>query len=118
MQRLYEIKKRLDVIEQALNEQYPRFKADPVLTGLITDLKDHVDSERKKLEKQKKRGELTEFESCFVEPAVRNIYLSSLDKIRRGSKPSGSVSNHIFDTSFTLSYWCHHIEEYLDKQQH
>ena len=29
MQRLNEIKNRLEVIEKALGEQYPRFKADP-----------------------------------------------------------------------------------------
>ncbi|WP_275260424.1 hypothetical protein [Citrobacter freundii] len=118
MQRLYEIKNKIDVIEQALNSQYPRFKADPVLTGLITDLKDYVDTERKQLAKQKGRGELTEFESCFIEPAVRDVYLSSLDKIRRGCKPSSSVSDHIYDTSSTLSYWFHQIDRYQDKQHH
>lgn len=115
MHRLKEIKKKLDAIEQALNDQYPRFKADSALTELITELKDYVDTERKQLAKQKTLGELTEFESCFIEPAVRDVYLNSLDKIRRGSKPSSSVNNNICDTSMTLSYWLHQIEERQEK---
>ncbi|WGA06436.1 hypothetical protein NFK84_08990 [Enterobacter ludwigii] len=115
MHRLNEIKKKLDVIEHALNDQYPRFKADPALTELITELKEYVDTERKQLAKQKARGELTEFESCFIEPAVRDVYLAALDKIRRGSKPSSSVNNNICETSTTLSYWLHQIEERKEK---
>lgn len=80
MQRLMEIKNRLEVIEEALNEQYPRFKADPDITGQITDLKDYVQEERKSIQKQKARGELSEFESAFIEPAINDVYLSSLDK--------------------------------------
>ena len=117
MHRLNEIKKKLDVIEHALNDQYPCFKADPVLTGLIIELKDYVDSERKILGKKKSRGELSEFESCFIEPAIRDVYFSSLDKIRRGSKPSSNVNGHICDTSSTLSYWFHQIEGFMDKQK-
>lgn len=117
MNQLIEIKNRLEVIEQALNEQYPRFKADPDITGQITDLKDYVQEERKRIQKQKARGELTEFESAFIEPAINDVYLSSLDKIRRGSKPSSSVNGYIFDTSSTLSYWLHAISDFEAKHQ-
>lgn len=115
MQRLMEIKNRLEVIEEALNKQYPRFKADPDITGQITALKDYVQEERKSIQKQKARGELSEFESAFIEPAINDVYLSSLDKIRRGSKPSSSVNGYICDTSSTLSYWLHAIEDYEQK---
>ena len=115
MQRLMEIRNRLEVIEKALNEQYPRFKADPGITGQITDLKNYVQEERKRIQKQKARGELPEFESAFIEPAINDVYLSSLDKIRRGSKPSSSVNGYICDTSFTLSYWMHQIQDYRQK---
>lgn len=112
MQRLMEIKNRLEVIEEALNEQYPRFKADPDITGQITDLKDYVQEERKSIQKQKARGELSEFESAFIEPAINDVYLSSLNKVRRGSKPSISVNGYICDTSMTLSYWLSRIKEH------
>ncbi|HDR2756054.1 TPA: hypothetical protein QCJ76_004711 [Enterobacter asburiae] len=117
MQRLMEIKNRLEVIEKGLNEQYPRFKADPDITGQITDLKNYVQEERKRIQKQKARGELPEFESAFIEPAINDVYLSSLDKIRRGSKPSSSVNGYICDTSFTLSYWMHQIQDYRQKTE-
>ena len=117
MNRLIEIKNRLEVIEQALNEQYPRFKSDTEITGQITDLKDYVQGERKRIQKQKARGELSEFESAFIEPAINDVYLSSLDKIRRGSKPSSSVNGYIFDTSSTLSYWLHAISDFETRNQ-
>lgn len=115
MQRLMEIKNKLDVIEEALNGQYPRFKADPDITRQITDLKDYVQEERKSIQKQKARGELSEFESAFIEPAIDDVYLSSLDKIRRGSKPSSSVNGYICDTSDTLNHWLHDIENSKQK---
>lgn len=115
MERLNEIKNRLETIENALSEQFPRFRADPELTGKITDLKDYVEAERKKIQKQKKLGELSELESSFIEPAINDVYLSSLDKIRRGSKPSDSVNGYICDTSFTLSYWLHAIKDFKEK---
>ncbi|CNH15678.1 TPA: hypothetical protein U5E00_003396 [Yersinia enterocolitica] len=115
MQRLMQIKEKLDVIEAALAEQYPRFRPDPVITDLVTELKDHVQEERKKIQKQHSRGQLSEFERCFIEPAINDVYLSSIDKIRRGSKPSGDMNFHICDTSSTLSYWLFQIKDHVEK---
>lgn len=117
MLRLMEIKKRLEVIEKALGKQYPCFKADPEITAQITDLKDYVQEERKRIQKQKTRGELSEFESAFIEPAINDVYLSSLDRIRRGSKPSSNVNAYIYDTSSTLSYWITLIKECEGKEE-
>ncbi|WP_228007954.1 hypothetical protein [Citrobacter sp. BDA59-3] len=106
-----EIKSRLDSIEDALNEQYPHFKANQELTEQITNLKDYVEAEYNKIQKQKKKGGLSELESAFIEPAINEVYSTSLDKIRRGSKPSESVNEHICDTSFTLNYWIRQIQD-------
>lgn len=116
MHRLMEIKERLEVIETALDKQHPHYRADPEITGLITTLKDYVESERKKIHKQQRLGELTELESSFIEPAINDVYLSSLDKIRRGSKLSSSVNGNICDTSFTLSYWLDAIRDFENKK--
>ncbi|HEM7928240.1 TPA: hypothetical protein ACNVQT_001491 [Citrobacter farmeri] len=115
MNRLMEIKSRLDKIEQALNGQHPRFRSEPEVTRQITVLKDYVENERKKIQKLDKQGKLSELETAFIEPAINDVYLSSLDKIRRGSKPSSSVNGYICDTSSTLSYWLHAIEDYERK---
>ncbi|WP_447868442.1 hypothetical protein [Rahnella aceris] len=116
MQRLMQIKERLDIIEAALDKQYPRFRPDPAITDLVTELKDHVQEERKKIQKQHSRGELSEFERCFIEPAINDVYLSSIDKIRRGSKPSEQMNFHIFDSSSTLSYWLSQIKDHENNQ--
>jgi hypothetical protein len=116
MQRLTEIKNRLEVIEAALAKQHPRYRADPLLSDLVTDLKDHVEGERKKIQKQSRRGELSELESNFIEPAINDVYLSALDRIRRGAKPSSEMNNRICETSTTLSYWLFQIQDYEGKQ--
>lgn len=117
MQRLMLIKEKLDVIEAALERQYPRYRADPAISELVIELKDHVQEARKKIQKQDSRGELSEFESAFIEPAINDVYLTSLSKIRRGSKPSSAMSHHISDTSSTLSYWLFQINDYEEKQK-
>ncbi|WP_421671039.1 hypothetical protein [Rahnella sp. EDr1-12] len=116
MQRLMQIKEKLEVIEAALVEQYPRFHPDPAITDLVTELKDHVQEERKKIQHQHSRGELSEFERCFIAQAINDVYLSSIDKIRRGSKPSAHMNFHIFDSSSTLSYWLSRIKDHEEKQ--
>lgn len=115
MQRILEIKNRFEAIEQALNEQYPHFKAEPVIIGQVADLKDYVETELDKIKKQLKRAELTEFEVAFIEPAINDIHLTSLVKIRRGSKPSDKMNGYICDTSFTISHWLGQIQEYQDQ---
>lgn len=112
MQRLMQIKEKLDVIEAALEKLYPSYIADPAISELVTELKDYVQEERNKIQKQHSRGELSEFESAFIEPAINDIYRTSLDKIRRGSKPSRDMNHHIYDTSSTLSHWLFQIKDY------
>ncbi len=116
MQRLTLIKEKLDVIEAALSEQYPRFRTDPVITDLVTELKDHVQEERKKIQKKHSRGELSEFECCFIEPAIDDVYLNSISDIRRGSKPSEDMNSKICNTSSSLSYWLSQIKDHEEKQ--
>lgn len=112
MQRLFEIKKRLEVIEAALGEQYPRYHADPALSSLVTELKDYVEEELKKIQRQLKRGELSEFESDMIEPAIRDVYSTSIDRLRRGAKPSSEMHDFILDTSSTLSHWLSSFENH------
>lgn len=113
MERLIEIKNRLEVIEKSFNEQYPRFRNAPELTEQITDLKDHVEAERKKIQKQKRKRVLSDFECSCIEPAINDVYLSSLDRIRCGLRPDNSVSGYIYETSSTLTYWLHQIDNHI-----
>lgn len=116
MHRLMEIKEKLEVIESALNKQYPRFRADPEITEQVTELKDFVEGENKKIQKQLSREELSEFERAFIAPAINDVYLNALDRIRRGSKPSNEMNYRICETSSTLSYWLFNIEDYKAKK--
>lgn len=116
MHRLMDIKDKLEVIESALNKQYPHFRGDPEITELVTELKDFVQGEDKKIQKQLSRDELSEFESAFIAPAINDVYLNALDRVRRGSKPSNEMNNRIYETSSTLSYWLFQIEDYKKKK--
>lgn len=115
MQRIIEIKNRLEVIGKLLDAQYPRFKADPGISVRVADLKDHVEAELGRIRNQLKQGKLTEFEVKFIEPAINDIHLTSLARIRRGSKPSDKLNRYICDTSFTISHWLGQIQEYQDQ---
>ena len=109
MQRLIEIKERLGVIERDLDIQAPFYKRDLNISTLITDLKDRVERNHKWLQRQKYQGMLTEFESIFIEPAINDIYLSSIVNLKRGVKPSDTVSNYISESLSTVDYWISHI---------
>ncbi|EPN1398588.1 hypothetical protein ACXDI1_003865 [Klebsiella pneumoniae] len=109
MQRLIEIKERLGVIERYLDIQAPFYKRDLNISTLITDLKDRVERNHKWLQRQKYQGMLTEFESIFIEPAINDIYLSSIVNLKRGVKPSDRVSNYISESLSTVDYWISHI---------
>lgn len=116
MNRLLEIKRRLDEIEQALDKQYPRFRADKHISDMVTELKEYAQLERKKIQTQLKQDELSDFEERFIEPAINDVYLSAIDKIRKGAKPSVKLNDYIGETSSTLSYWLCAIEESTGKK--
>ncbi|MGC0864390.1 hypothetical protein [Pantoea agglomerans] len=117
MQRLIEIKSRLDVIGAALEDMKERYRADPDISAWVTGLKDYVETELKKIRKQAKAGKLTEFEECFIAPAIQDVYTSDMDKIRRGSKPGSKMHDHIRETSTSLSYWLFEIEAYESQKE-
>jgi hypothetical protein len=115
MDRLLEIKRRVDDISENLNVMYPRFKADKTISNKVTELKEYAQSALKEIQGQLKRGELTEFESSFLEPAIYDSYMKGIDKIRKGAKPSSELSDLIFETDSTIGYWLCAIEEHNNK---
>ncbi|HEI6902013.1 hypothetical protein ACS8CT_14605 [Yersinia enterocolitica] len=115
MNRLLEIKRRVDDISENLNVMYPRFKTDKAISNKVTELKEYAQSALKEIQGQLKRGELTEFEENFLEPAIYDSYMKGIDKIRKGAKPSPELSDLIFETDSTISYWLCAIEKYNNK---
>lgn len=119
MQRLLDIKTRLDALDKALGEQYEKhgkYKSDAAISHLVTDLKDHTESARKTIQGQLKRGELTDFEAQFIEPAINDVYLEAIDKMTRGAKPSEELNQKVYDTSFTLMHWISQVEHGLKQE--
>ncbi|HCT7894564.1 hypothetical protein ABLV08_12835 [Klebsiella sp. CN_Kp088] len=116
MQRLNEIKKRLETIDRALNEQGDRFRDDPVIKTQIRDLKDYVDAERKKIQRQETNGELTDFEAKFILGAIDDVYTASLSQIRRGASINVELSDKINNTLYSLNYWLSEINGHTKKK--
>ncbi|ELY4671720.1 hypothetical protein SM021_002321 [Cronobacter muytjensii] len=110
MHRLTEIKTRLDLILAKIGGVNPASNAGSEITEDIRELKDYVDDECKKLQRLKKQGELTRLEAQFVGPAIDEVCLQALDKIRRGARCNERVENHLIDTQTTLSWWLAQIE--------
>lgn len=107
MHRLKEIKKRLDKIIVAVESNSMLSNSEQEVKGHIRGLKDYVETEHKKLLKQSR---LTEFEENFVKPAIKEVRLQALDKIRRGARCEERVKNHLADTQTTIDWWLAEIE--------
>ncbi|HBR3956319.1 TPA: hypothetical protein L9T83_000508 [Klebsiella pneumoniae] len=116
MQRLNKIKKRLETIDRALNEQGDRFRDDPVIKTQIRDLKDYVDAERKKIQRQDTNGELTDFEAKFILGAIDDVYTASLSQIRRGASINVELSDKINNTLYSLEHWLSEINGHTKKK--
>lgn len=117
MERLIEIKRRVDDIAADLNDMYPRFKADRTISDKVTALKDYAQSALKEIQGQLKRGELTDFEQRFIEPAIYDSYMKGIDKIRKGAKPSDRLNDFICETDSTITYWLCEINAYKNKEK-
>lgn len=115
MKRLIEIKCRVDDISEDLNNMYPRFKADKTISDKVTALKEYAHSALKDIQGQLKRGELTDFQSKFIEPAIYDSYMKGIDKIRKGAKSSDRLNDLICETDSTIGYWMCAIREYQNK---
>lgn len=66
MHRLMDIKDKLEVIESALNKQYPHFRGDPEITELVTELKDFV------------QGRIRKYKNSCPEMNCQNLKVLSL----------------------------------------
>ncbi|WP_302796447.1 hypothetical protein [Hafnia paralvei] len=115
MNRLIELKRRVDDIASDLNNMYPCFKADKAISCKVTELKEYAQLALKEIQGQIKRGELTSFERNFIEPAIYDSYMKGIDKIRKGAKPSEQLNNLIGETESTISYWMCEIDEFQKK---
>lgn len=111
MDRLLEISRRVDEIGSRLNSMYPRFKADKEISALVTELKEYAQAALKEIQGQISRGELTDFERHFVEPAIRECCAKGIDKMRKGAVPSARLNDLIWETDSTAGYWLNAIEE-------
>lgn len=116
MQRLNEIKKRLEAIDRTLNEQGDHLRDDSVIKTQIRDLKDYVDAERKKIQRQETNGELTDFEAKFILGAIDDVYTASLSQIRRGARINVELSDKINNTLYSLNYWLSEINGHTKKK--
>lgn len=115
MQRLEEIQTRINWLEQELDKQHPRFRADKNISNKITELKEYALAERKKYHRELKEGRLTDFEKRFIGPAIDDVYMKAIDKMRKGAKPSVELCDHVSETASTLSWWLCEIEHALSE---
>lgn len=116
MERLLEIKRRVDDIAEDLNNMYPRFKADKAISEKVTALKEYAQSALRDIQNQLKQGELTDFERRFIEPAIYDSYMKGINKIRKEAKPSERLNDLIFETDSSIGFWLCEIEEFKKKK--
>lgn len=120
MKRVQDLKEKVSELDQQLNTGYPRYRFDKETSSEIsqklTKLKDSTLQLSNQLKRQSAKGELSDFEKAFIEPAIHESYMNAIDKIRRGAKPSAQVHDYLLETLNTLGYWICSIEEYKCKK--
>lgn len=113
MDRIIEIKRKADEINKLLNDKYPSYRFNKLeseeITHNIRELKDYTFSELKKLRKKESNKNITQFEYCFILPALNEFYVSGLHGVNRNSKPTNKIHNCILSASGDLDYWIFEI---------
>lgn len=110
MDHLSEIQRRVNEITARLNAMYPHFKADSEISGLVIELKEYAQAALKEVQGQLRRGELTDFEQHFIEPALSDAYMKGISKMRKGMTPGEKLNDLICETDSTISYWISEIK--------
>ncbi|EEO7837889.1 hypothetical protein NAK90_004944 [Salmonella enterica] len=111
MTRLSEIYNRLDVIDDLIALQKPHFSHGQIISNQVTALISYVEHVTAVIWERQRRGRLTDFEACYILPALDEIYILMGEKLRKGEKPCDQLSDSISDFIGLVGWWMLHIEK-------
>ncbi|EJJ0039382.1 hypothetical protein NHI83_002551 [Salmonella enterica] len=109
MTRLIEIYSRLNAIDDVMNLmlQPPNIYAEETIYAHIASLVEYIDHVNAVMWAQQERGRLCDFDTCYILPAISEIWLQAKQELTRDSRPlielSGSIAGLISLVSFYLS---------------
>ncbi|WP_241580923.1 hypothetical protein [Rosenbergiella nectarea] len=110
MKRLEEVKSRLEALESSLLAQEQaigRYATDEAISNQITDLKNFVEDEVKKLSK----SDMTDNERFYVLPGLEDALGTEINNMRCGEKPSKALLDKVYNTQSTVSYWVSNYQQ-------
>ncbi|ECG8633890.1 hypothetical protein FNN91_23495 [Salmonella enterica subsp. salamae] len=112
MTRLTEIYNRLDVIDDLIELQKPHFCHGQIISDQVTSLIGYVEHVTAVIWERQRRHRLTDFEACYILPALDEIYIFMSEKLSKGQKPGQRLSNNITDFIGIVGWWLLHIESH------
>lgn len=108
MTRLIEIYSRLNAIDDVMNLmlQPPNIYAEETIYAHIASLVEYIDHVNAVMWAQQEGGKLCDFDTCYILPAISEIWLQVKQELTRDSRPlielSGSIAGLISLVSFYL----------------
>ncbi|HAU2959182.1 TPA: hypothetical protein JC757_003001 [Salmonella enterica subsp. diarizonae] len=119
MTRIIEIYSRLDAIDEllALMLQRPdicRERAIGAHVGLLVEYVDHINAV---MWKQQERGKLSDFDTCYILPAISEIWLCVKQELTGSNKPVHELAGCITELISLVSFYLYHIEDNKDKNR-
>ncbi|HBM0000548.1 TPA: hypothetical protein LT059_005163 [Salmonella enterica subsp. enterica serovar Kodjovi] len=109
MIRIIEIYSRLEAIDGflALMLKQPDSYRERMISERITELVEYIDHVNAVMWTQQERGKLCDFDTCYILPAISEIWLQVKQELTRDNRPlcelAGSITGLISLTSFYLS---------------
>ncbi|EAM9431920.1 hypothetical protein BCN13_25295 [Salmonella enterica] len=108
MTRLNEIYNRLDAIDDLIALQKPNFSHGQIISDQVTALIGYVEHVTAVIWERQRR--LTDFEACYILPALDEIYILMGEKLNKGEIPGDQLSDSILDFIGLVGWWMLHIE--------
>ncbi|EBE8909328.1 hypothetical protein AAE379_001095 [Salmonella enterica] len=109
MIRIIEIYSRLEAIDGflALMLKQPDRYRERMISERITELVEYIDHVNAVMWRQREQGRLCDFDTCYILPAISEIWLQVKQELTGSSRPltelSGSIARLISLVSFYLS---------------
>ncbi|AXC67712.1 hypothetical protein DOE63_20720 [Salmonella enterica subsp. diarizonae serovar 59:z10:-] len=119
MIRIIEIYSRLDALDEflALMLQQPDSYRERMISERMVALVEYVDHINAVMWRQQERGRLSDFDECYILPAVSEIWLQVKQELTVNSRPLSELAGCITGLISLVSFYLSRIEGNNDKNR-
>ncbi len=119
MTRIIEIYSRLDALDEflALMLKQPDNYRERAISERIAALVEYVDHINAVMWREQERGRLSDFDTCYILPAVSEIWLCVKQELTGSDKPAYELAGCITELINLVSFYLASIEGNNDKSR-